>query len=86
MLDEGPQPPRDHYIRRVLHVPVGLIVLVLRTLVEVFGKLAGVAAAVGAALLLSGALPVAIAALHAGGREAAGSLWRWTAALLHRQH
>lgn len=60
--------------------------LVPLTLVEVFGGLAGVATAVGAALLLSGALSVVIAALHAGRREAAGALWRWAAALLHRQH
>lgn len=44
------------------------------------------AATVGAAFLLSGALSVMITALHAGRREAAGSLWRRTAALLHRQH
>lgn len=42
--------------------------------------------AVGAALLLSGAFPIVIAALHTGRREAFGSLWRRTAALLHRQH
>lgn len=58
----------------------------LLTFVEVFGRLAGVSAAVGAAFLLSGAFSVMITALHAGGREAAGSLWRWTAALLHSQH
>ena len=60
--------------------------LSLLTFVEVLGGLAGVAAAVGAAFLLGRALPVVVTALHAGGREATGSLrWR-TAALLGRQH
>lgn len=58
----------------------------LFTLVEVFGRLAGVATAVGAALLLGRALPVAVAALDAGRRKATGSLRRWTAALLCRQN
>lgn len=52
------------------------------TFVEVFWALAGVAAAVGATLLLRRTLLVTVAALHAGRREAAGSLWRWAAALL----
>lgn len=56
------------------------------TPVEVFGRLAGVATAVGAAFLLGGALPVAVAALHAGRRKAAGSLRRRADALLHLQH
>lgn len=58
----------------------------LLTPVEVFGRLAGVATAVGAAFLLGGALSVVVAALHAGRRKAAGYLRRWTDALLHLQH
>lgn len=56
------------------------------TLVGVSGSLAGVAAAIRAAFLLSGALSVVIAALNAGRRKAAGPLRRRTGALLHCQH
>lgn len=56
------------------------------TLVGVSGSLAGVATAIRAAFLLSGALSVVIAALNAGRRKAAGPLRRRTGALLHRQH
>lgn len=56
------------------------------TLVGVFGRLAGVTTAVGAAFLLSRAFSVLITALHAGCRETFGPLWRWTAALLYCQH
>ena len=41
---------------------------------------------IGAAFLLSRALSVSITALNAGSCKAAGSVWRWTAALLHCQH
>ncbi len=44
------------------------------------------ATAVEAAFFLSGAFSVAITALHAGRCKATGSVWRWTAALLYRQH
>lgn len=58
----------------------------LLTLVRVFGSLAGVATAVGATFLLSGAFSVMIAALHAGCREAARPFRRQAGALLHCQH
>lgn len=69
-----------------LSVTSWLAVPVLHTLVEVFGRLARVATAIGATFLLSRALSVMITALHAGGSKAAGPLWRWAGALLHRQH
>lgn len=56
------------------------------TFIEVFGQLAGVSAAVGAALLHRRALGVLLAALHAGGREAAGLLRGGAVALLHPLH
>lgn len=56
------------------------------TFIEVFGQLAGVSAAVGAALLHPRALGVLLAALHAGGREAAGLLRGGAVALLHPLH
>lgn len=56
------------------------------TFVEVLGHLAGVTAAVGAALFHRRALGVLLAALHAGGREAARLLRRRTVALLHALH
>lgn len=56
------------------------------TFVEVLGQLAGVSAAVGAALFHSRTLAVLLAALHAGRREAAGLLRRGTVALLHSLH
>lgn len=56
------------------------------TLVEVFGRLAGIATAIGATFFPSRAFSVVIAALHAGCCKAAGSLWRWATALLHCQH
>lgn len=56
------------------------------TFVEVLGHLAGVTAAVGAALLHRRALAVLLAALHASGREAARLLRRWAVALLHPLH
>lgn len=66
------------------YVSDGLILPALLTLVEIFGRLAGVATAVGAAFFLSGAFSVMITALHTGRCKAAGPVWRWTAALLHR--
>ena len=56
------------------------------TFVEILGQLAGVAAAVGAALLHPRALSVLLAALHAGRREAAGLLRGGAVALLHALH
>lgn len=56
------------------------------TFVKVSGALTGMAAAVGATLLLRWTLPVAVAALHAGRCEATSSLWRRAASLLRRQH
>lgn len=56
------------------------------TLVRVFGSLAGVATAVGATFLLSGAFSVMITALHAGCREAARPFRRQAGALLRCQH
>lgn len=56
------------------------------TFIEVFGQLAGVSAAVGAALLHRRALGVLLAALHAGGRKAAGLLRGGAVALLHPLH
>lgn len=56
------------------------------TFVEVLGHLAGVTAAVGAALLHRRALAVLLAALHASGLEAARLLRRWAVALLHPLH
>lgn len=53
------------------------------TFVEILGQLAGVAAAVGAALFDSRALAILLAALHAGCREAAGLLRGRAVALLH---
>lgn len=53
------------------------------TFVEVLWHLAGVAAAVGAALFHGRTLSVLLAALHAGCCEAAGLLRRRTVALLH---
>lgn len=62
------------------------MILAQHTLVDVTGSLAGVATAVGAAFLLSRALFVVITAFHTGSSKTTGSLWRWTAALLHHQH
>ena len=70
----------------ITYVTVKPIPLALLTFVKVFGRLAGVAAAIGAAFLLSRAFPVLITALYAGSSKTTGSLWRWTAALLRCQH
>ena len=56
------------------------------TFVEVFGLLAGVATAVGAALLHCGALGVLLTALHARGSKATGLLGGGAVALLHPLH
>lgn len=56
------------------------------TFIEVFGQLAGVSAAIWAALLHCRTLAVLLAALYAGCREAAGLLWSRTVALLHPLH
>ena len=58
----------------------------VNTFVEVLGQLTGVSTAIGAALLDSGALAVLLAALHAGGSEAAGLLRGGAVALLRRLH
>lgn len=53
------------------------------TFVEVLRQLAGVAAAIGAALFHGRTLSILLTALHAGCCEAAGLLWGRTVALLH---
>lgn len=58
----------------------------LATFVEVLWHLAGVAAAVGAALFHGRTLSILLAALHASRRKAAGLLRRRAVALFHSLH
>lgn len=58
----------------------------LATFVEVLWHLAGVAAAVGAALFHSRTLSILLTTLHASCRKAAGFLRRGAVALFHSLH
>lgn len=56
------------------------------TFINVPGHLTGLSAAIRAALLVGGAVDIALATFHTCSSKSAGSIRSWTRPLLHRVH